>query len=133
MAIAAFVHGTVGSTMVYGCHELGHGTVFATRWLNRAFLHVYSVLFWWDCYDYAASHTYHHRYSQYPEADRENLFPLTPSLDPSLLVQLFSVNIFSRPGRVFGKGGLPVNFFAEHCFQIERTVLHSYGPDTHSC
>ena len=25
---ALFFHGTVGSTLVYGCHEMGHGTVF---------------------------------------------------------------------------------------------------------
>ena len=35
------------------------------------------------------SHSYHHRYSQYPEADRENLFPLEPSLDPMVLLQVF--------------------------------------------
>lgn len=102
---ALFMHGTVGSTMVYGCHEMGHGTPFKTRWLNNVFLYLYSLLFWWDPYEYAASHTYHHRYSQYPESDRENLFPLEPSLDPYLMIQLFTVNL-SSPSRVFGKGGL---------------------------
>jgi len=31
---------------------------------------------------------------------------LEPSLNPILLIQLFSINLFSRAGRVFGKGGL---------------------------
>lgn len=102
---AMWCHGTVGSTFVYGCHELGHGTVFKTKALNSAFLYIFSILFWWEPFDYAASHTYHHRYSQYPEGDRENLFPLEPSLDPWLMLELFTVNVTSGCGRVFGKGG----------------------------
>ena len=101
-----WLHGIVGSTFVYGCHELGHGTVFKTKALNTAFLNIFSVLFWWEPFDYAASHTYHHRYSQYPEGDRENLFPLEPSLDPWLMLELFTCNVTSGCGRVFGKGGL---------------------------
>eukprot|EP01052_Picozoa_sp_SAG31_P031878 SAG31_NODE_3429_length_4284_cov_7.544086_4_plen_239_part_00 len=54
----------------------------------------------------ASSHTYHHRFSQYPEADRENIFPLEPSLNPWLLFELFTVNLTSGPGPVFGTGGL---------------------------
>jgi fatty acid desaturase len=103
---ALFAHGTVGSCFYYGVHELGHGTVFHTKWLNTFFLHVMSALAWWDPYDYASSHTYHHRYSQYPEGDRENLFPLVPSLDPWVMLELFTVNLTAGPGRVFGTGGL---------------------------
>jgi fatty acid desaturase len=80
--------------------------VFRTKWLNTLFLYIFSVLFWWEPFDYAASHTYHHRYSQFPEGDRENLFPLEPSLDPWLMLELFTVNVTSGCGRVFGKGGL---------------------------
>ncbi|CAK0882672.1 unnamed protein product [Prorocentrum cordatum] len=106
MVVAMFAHGTVGSAFIFGCHELGHGTVFKTRWLNRFFLYIFSVLWWWDPIDYAMSHTYHHRYTEYAKGDRENLFPLEPSLNPTLLLQLFSVDLFGTPGRVFGKGGL---------------------------
>ena len=106
LAIALFVHGTVGSTFLYGCHELGHGTVFKSRWLNRFWLHVYSALSWWDPYDYGTSHTYHHRYSQYVEGDRENVLPLEPSLNPALMLQMFTLNLTPGPGRVFGTGGL---------------------------
>jgi fatty acid desaturase len=119
--LAMWAHGTVGSTFVYGCHELGHGTVFQTKALNTAFLYVYSVLFWWEPFDYAASHTYHHRYSQYPEGDRENLFPLTPSLDPWLLLELFTVNVTSGCGRVFGKGGLVI-----HAHVLQSHALYGY-------
>jgi fatty acid desaturase len=106
-ALALFAHGTVASFFVgIAPHELGHGTVFQTKRLNTFFLYVYSLLGWWDPFDYASSHTYHHRYTLHPEGDRENLLPLDPSLRWPLLLQLFTVNLFTKPGRTFGKGGL---------------------------
>lgn len=96
--VATFFKGT-------STHELGHGTVFKTKTLNVLFLHLFSLISWWDPYDYAASHTYHHRFTTHPSADRENLLPLSPSLHPWLLLQLFSLNLFSKPNRNFAKGG----------------------------
>ena len=105
--IALWCHGTVASFFSgVAPHELGHGTVFRTAWLNKVFLYLFSLISWWDPFAYASSHTYHHRYTTYPDADRENLLPLEPSLQPWLLLQLFTVNLFSKPGRNFGKGGL---------------------------
>jgi len=86
-------------------HELGHGTVFKTRRLNQFFLYLFSLIGWWDPFDYAASHTYHHRYTTFPQADRENLLPLIPSLHPWLLAQLLTMYLFSKPGRSYSKGG----------------------------
>ena len=105
--LALFLHGTVASFFLgVAPHELGHGTVFRTKWLNKVFLYLFSLLSWWDPFDYASSHTYHHRYTQYPEGDRENVMPMEPNLRPFLLLQLFTINLFGRPGRNFGKGGL---------------------------
>jgi fatty acid desaturase len=43
--VALFAHGTVGSFFVgVAPHELGHGTVFRTRWLNKAFMYLFSLL-----------------------------------------------------------------------------------------
>ncbi len=96
--IATFFKGTAA-------HELGHGTVFKTKYLNAWFLKFVCLISWWDPYDYSASHTYHHRYTTHPVADRENLLPLTPSLAPSLIFQLCTFNLFSKPSRNFNKGG----------------------------
>jgi fatty acid desaturase len=105
--LALFVHGTVASFFVgVASHELGHGSVFRTKWLNKVFLYLFSLLGWWNPFDYANSHTYHHRYTLYPEGDRENLLPLNPNLRWSLLLQLFTVNLFTQPGRTFSTGGL---------------------------
>ncbi|HIG48884.1 MAG TPA: fatty acid desaturase [candidate division Zixibacteria bacterium] len=106
-AVALFAHGTAGSFFRgIAPHELGHGTVFRTKWLNKLFLYVYSLLSWWDPFDYASSHTYHHRYTMYPDGDRENLLPLTPTVGATFLLQMFTVNLITRPGRIFTKGGL---------------------------
>jgi len=105
--ILLFCHGTVSSFFTGTApHELGHGTVFHSKILNKVFLYLFSLIGWWNPFDYSMSHTYHHRYTMHPEADRENLSPLEPSINLSLLIQLFSINLFSRAGRIFGKGGL---------------------------
>lgn len=105
--IALFFHGTVASFFVgVAPHELGHGSVFRTKSLNKLFLYLFSLLSWWDPFDYASSHTYHHRYTLHPEGDRENLLPLEPSLRSTFVLQLFTVNLLTQRGRTFGKGGL---------------------------
>ncbi|MCY3946009.1 MAG: fatty acid desaturase [Anaerolineaceae bacterium] len=105
--VALFCHGTVTSFFTgVAPHELGHGTVFRTKWLNKVFLHLFSLIGWWDIYDYGSSHTYHHRYTLHPEGDRENLLPLEPSLASFFMLQLFTVNLVTQPRRVFSKGGL---------------------------
>ena len=118
--IALFAHGTVGSFFVgVAPHELGHGTVFRTKWLNKAFMYLFSLLSWWDPFDYASSHTYHHRYTLHPEGDRENLLPLHPSVGTTFLLQLFTVNLLTERGRTFGKGGLISTIYV--------TVMAAFG------
>ncbi len=97
-AFACFFNGT-------SVHELGHGTVFKTPWLNRLFLYTFSTISWWDPFDYASSHTFHHRYTLHPEGDRENLLPLSPLVGKTFLIQKLTFNLYSPPGRNFGKGG----------------------------
>ena len=105
--IALFLHGTVASFWKGTApHELGHGSVFRTKWLNKVFLYLFSLVSWWDPFDYAMSHTYHHRYTLHPEGDREVLLPIEPRLASTFMLQLFTINLLTQPGRTFGKGGL---------------------------
>lgn len=125
--LALFAHGTVASFFVgVAPHELGHGTVFQTKWLNKFFLYLFSGLSWWDPFDYASSHTYHHRYTLHPEGDRENLLPLEPTLASTFMLQMFTINLLTQRGRTFGKGGL--------LSTIAVTFLGAFGivgdPDT---
>ncbi len=104
--LALFAHGTVASFFKgTAVHELGHGTVFQTRWLNDVFLYLFSLISWWNPFDYAASHTYHHRYTLHPEGDREVLLPVHPNVGRTFLLQMFTINLLTQPGRTFGKGG----------------------------
>ncbi len=106
-AVALLAHGAIGSFFSgVAPHELGHGTVFRTTWLNKLFLYPYSLLSWWDPFDYAMSHTYHHRYTLHPDGDREVLLPLKPSVGPTFLLQLFTVNLVTLSRRTFSRGGL---------------------------
>ena len=105
--MALFAHGTVSSFFIGTApHELGHGTVFRTKRLNKIFTYLFSLIGWWDPFDYASSHTYHHRYTLHPEGDREVLLPLAPSLASAFMLQLFTINLLTQRGRTFGKGGL---------------------------
>ena len=70
-ALALWCHGTFGTFMYIAGHDLGHGTVFRTRWLNRFFQSIFGVLSFWNPHEHDLSHIYHHRYTLYPEGDRE--------------------------------------------------------------
>ncbi len=117
---AVFIHGTISSFFKgTAVHELGHGTVFETKWLNQFFLYLFSLISWWNPFDYAASHTYHHRYTLHPEGDREVLLPIHPNVGTTFLLQMFTFNLMTQPGRTFGKGGL--------ISAIWLTILAAFG------
>ncbi len=92
-AVALFVHGTVDSFIASGTHELSHGTVFKTHWLNAFFLYALALISWFNLYDFKRSHTNHHLYTLHPRGDREIVLPTVPSLHPLHLVQLLTLNI----------------------------------------
>jgi fatty acid desaturase len=71
-----FLHGMVAAYMINGVHELGHGTVFRTRALNRIFEHVLAFLGWINHEMFFASHTRHHAYTLHPPDDLEVVLPI---------------------------------------------------------
>ena len=109
VVVALFAYGTLASNYLYACHELGHGTVFRTKWLNEFFLRVFSVLGWWNFHEYAMSHTYHHVYTLHPRADKEVTLPpsrpcgrstccsSSPSTSPAASRRAGSASRFSGP------------------------------------
>jgi fatty acid desaturase len=93
-ALALFAHGTIYSFFAGNAtHELAHGTVFKTKWLNGLFLRIMSIISWFNFHDYKMSHTYHHLYTLHPRGDREVRLPVSPTLHVLLLLQLFTLNI----------------------------------------
>jgi fatty acid desaturase len=102
-AVSLFVFGTVYSFTNLACHELSHGTVFRTKWLNSFFLRLYALLGWFNFRHYRASHTYHHLYTLHPRGDREVVLPKYPSLELPFLLQLFTFSIvggWESPGLI---------------------------------
>lgn len=71
-----FLHGTVSNFLINGVHELGHGTVFKTRWLNHFFEHVLAFLGWINHENFTNSHIRHHRYTLHPPDDLEVTLPI---------------------------------------------------------
>ncbi len=120
---ALFLHGTVSSFFTgLAPHELGHGTVFRSRKLNKVFLYLFSLISWWNHFDYAMSHTYHHRYTMHPEADRENVSPLEPSLNLILLIQLFSITFSAELDVVLAKEGCSPQYTLHFYLLWEKPV-----------
>lgn len=107
LVIVLFIHGTSASFFKgMAAHELGHGTVFKTKWLNSLFLRIYSIISWHNFFEYAMSHTYHHRYTLHPEGDREVVLPLEILMKkPLYLLQIFTINFTGGP---VTSGMLPV-------------------------
>ncbi len=81
-ALAALIaaHGTFFAFLLNGFHELVHGTVFKSKWLNALFLDVFSFLSWNNPVAFRASHTQHHLNTLHPPYDLEVVLPiqLTP-------------------------------------------------------
>ncbi len=73
---ALFLHGTVCSFFGgVACHELGHGTVFKTKWPNTVFLHLFAWLGWWDHVWFHISHRIHHKVTVHHGNDGEVVLP----------------------------------------------------------
>jgi fatty acid desaturase len=64
--LALFLHGNICCCFNAGIHELMHGTVFRSGWLNTAFLRLFEVLYWVDASDLWARHQQHHRTPLHP-------------------------------------------------------------------
>ena len=71
-----FLHGTVCSFLINAVHELGHNTVFKTKWLNSLFVRVFAFLEFFNFEWFNASHTRHHRYTLHQPDDLEVVLPL---------------------------------------------------------
>ncbi|MFW6213731.1 MAG: fatty acid desaturase [Spirochaetota bacterium] len=72
MAVTLWFHGIFYSFFTgLATHELSHGTVFRTKWLNEFFLRIYSMLAWVNFHHYRRSHKHHHMFTLHKQGDRE--------------------------------------------------------------
>ena len=76
LAVALIAHGNVSAFMINGVHELVHGTVFRSRWLNGLFVHLFAFIGWINHRMFWASHAEHHLHTMHFPYDQENVFPI---------------------------------------------------------
>ena len=128
--VAFFAHGTVASFFTAPRHELCHTTVFRTKWINEAFLRIFSLFGWLNFHVYRFSHSYHHRYTLFIEGDREEVMPETPSLRFLYLLQLFTVNV---TGGYQSQGLVPtMRNFLRLAFNRLGKPFNSWGPELYA-
>ena len=75
---ACYLHATVFAFwgLAGAGHELCHGTVFKTRWLNECFLVLVAFLSWTNFVYFRASHKKHHQLTVHAGLDLEVVLPL---------------------------------------------------------
>lgn len=75
-ALLTFLHGTCFAFQINAVHELGHGTVFKTKWLNFFFEHVFAFLGQINHRIFDVSHVRHHQFTLHPPDDLEVVLPM---------------------------------------------------------
>ena len=93
LALSLWSHGTIRAVAASGTHELSHGTVFKSKWLNAFFLRIWGLLAWDNFNHYKMSHTYHHLYTLHPRGDGEVVLPSHYSLGALDLLQQFTFDV----------------------------------------
>ena len=91
-----FLHGTVFAFQINAVHELGHGTVFRTKFLNAFFVRIFAFLGWINFEAFNASHARHHRYTLHAPDDLEVVLPL------KVMVRDFFLTGFVNPKGAYG-------------------------------
>jgi len=72
-----FAHGMGCAFLINGIHELCHGTVFKTPFLNAVFVRIFGFFGWnYNFEMFWASHQRHHRYTLHPPDDLEVVLPM---------------------------------------------------------
>lgn len=91
-----FLYGMVNAFLINAVHELGHGTVFATKWLNAFFCRVFAFLGWINHETFASSHIRHHRYTLHPPDDLEVVLPIKMAVWHALKTGIVNPLFFFR-------------------------------------
>lgn len=93
-----FLHGTVAAFTINGVHELVHGTVFRTPWLNTAFAYIFAFIGWINHRFFWLSHTEHHKYTLHAPDDLEVVVPITQTIPDWLKGAFINFNAFKMVG-----------------------------------
>jgi len=94
--LLVLLHGTFCSFLINAVHELGHGTVFRTKFLNAFFVRVFAFFGWINFEMFNTSHARHHRYTLHQPDDLEVVLPM------KLIIREVLVYGIVNPKLIFG-------------------------------
>lgn len=94
--VMLFLHGTFASFTINAVHELIHGTVFKTKWINTFFCELFGHIGWHNTRYFWFSHTEHHKFTLHPPDDLEVVVPITHSIKSYLQNAFFEKGFFKR-------------------------------------
>jgi fatty acid desaturase len=98
--LLVLLHGTFCSFLHNAVHELGHGTVFKTKFLNELFVRITAFFCWNNFEMFNTSHARHHRYTLHQPDDLEVVLPAKV-----ILRQMLVYGIVSPMGVFYGLKG----------------------------
>lgn len=100
LAAFVFLHGTIAAFSINAVHELVHGTVFKTPWLNDFFAYVFAFFGWINHRFFWLSHTEHHKYTLHAPDDLEVVVPIEHTLKGWLKGAFINLHGFATMGRM---------------------------------
>ncbi|MBT3271850.1 MAG: hypothetical protein HN368_01750 [Spirochaetales bacterium] len=123
LAAALYLHGGLFA-FTPQTHELSHGTVFRSKWLNQLFKRIYGLVNWpGNSALYKMSHTNHHLYTVHSQSDGEVKLPM-PEMPQQVLHQVFQ--IIDIRGLVTTLFDVIYFFFVPFLRNPRRTVWQRY-------
>jgi fatty acid desaturase len=87
-----FFHGMLCAFAINAVHETGHYTVFKTKWLNVAFVHIFAFIALINHRMFETSHVRHHRSTLHPPDDLEVVVPIKTTLKDFLMFGFVNLN-----------------------------------------
>jgi fatty acid desaturase len=92
--LLVLLHGTFCAFLINAVHELGHGTVFQTKFLNAVFVRVFAFFGWINFEMFGTSHARHHRYTLHQPDDLEVVLPAKIIIRQMLVVGIINPKAF---------------------------------------
>ena len=101
LALALYVHGCLFAFNPQN-HELSHGTVFKTRWLNSLFKRIFGLVHWTaNSASYVMSHKYHHQYTLHRQSEGERVHPRAETIEQVLFHAIQIIDITNLLNTVY--------------------------------
>ena len=109
-ALFACLYCTQANFLINAMHELGHGFVFRTKFLNAFFMRIVAFLGWLHPDMFFSSHLRHHRFTQNPPLDLENPPPIRITMRDFFLFGFLNVKV-PPPNMLPWQGSCPSHPF----------------------